>query len=242
MELSEFKNMLQCNPGMDMVATEISIGWGDSCASGRGRYNELPIGVDAYVGLEKWPDTTLVPYVHVDYTKADNGPPAPNRRYAVSARSFDVGAGNYLNVRVMHVIDTKVVQRLFSLTPNLPGANLGVKIKEGPPVYACYWAGLYSLWTYCANQYVNKTDGSNGYDLVPGNLAKQRKETIAVAKQLKGCTLTFLINKMYEATAEEIFKAFGWDDKILWKTSLCNRSHEGQNGDYLFFYVIQLKD
>lgn len=213
----------------NLITCNSTTGWGGSCAAGPNLRRRIPVGIDAHVSTLCYPDEDKV--VVEDYP-----------RYAVTSKSIDVGAGNFLNMRFLHVIDQSNKEMLFteSLVNSLDSgketlAIFPEKIKDGPPVYMCYWGLLHANMSY--GRHTGYGPRGNAIYIGPEDYLKEITNDV---KKINNCTLTFMTNRGSDEFVTFI-KAVGWDANLVWSTKFNNRRHEGET-DYLSFYVIQLKD
>jgi hypothetical protein len=212
-----------------------SMSWG-SCG-GNIAYTTLPVGLDGKISTQQFPEEDVVAEIYP--------------RYSVEAKSLDVGAGNFLNLRFIHLVDPNVPCTDGWNPPKYGTIPSTAPITEGPPVYHCTFS---SFCAYASGGFPHYTpDGMIDWE----ERRRERKEEIAedlagfhkALGEMGPCTLSFILREYKDSLPHCQIKQFkklildpmGWEDKVIYRSPLFNNRAHSHPEDCLQFIAIQLK-
>lgn len=199
------------------------------CGSAYGLW-QMPLGINVVLSTQPLEDSEVV---------CQRFP-----MYKMGSHSVEVGAGNYLNMQWMSQVG---VPRLEPhLLPNMvrDGPELVVQpmpppIKDGPPVYACYFSSVQGIMTYGIQDYPNdyKYGAAKSARITPQVFEAMCAE---FGKQINNCHLFFITVGSWKHTAlVKFLEWLGWTDGVVWRSPMFNNLNYNRLEDTLQLTLIK---
>lgn len=160
--------------------------------------------------------------------------------YKMCSHSVEVGAGNYLNMQWMsrtNVPTDKPYPGMVGEGPLLRVQHMPPPIKDGPPVYACYFSSIQGTITYGLQEYVYQGPQPPPKRTTPQMIAEALPE---FAKQINNCHLFFItVGPHQHVSFARFLDLCGWNKDVVWRSPMFNNLNYNRPQDTLQLTLIK---